>query len=120
MRTIADKVSHFIQTDEDFNIKNHAKIVMLYNQAPTHCQIVINNIFINLCGYSLNTMINKMYRYSDLDRSGREQAWLDYQRGWNVTHPEEYFTALELDGFCRDLEDELFYDAEGNCQEDIS
>jgi hypothetical protein len=56
-KNIRDLVLNAINTDDSFNNINSKNIVNLYTTASTNEKEVIDQIFINLCGYSLNTMI---------------------------------------------------------------
>ena len=54
--TIKQAVLEAIQTDKDFNSLNNTKIIEAYNKSDKN---YIDNIFIHLCGYSLETLIKQ-------------------------------------------------------------
>jgi hypothetical protein len=51
--------------------------------------------------------------YSQLSEKAKKKAKTDYQNGWLQTHPEDFFSQLELDMFLKDTEDDTLYNKDG-------
>lgn len=52
------KIANLIESDQDFNLRQEKLLKDHYNNATANEKIKIDNIFIALCGYSLNSIIN--------------------------------------------------------------
>ena len=59
MNTIQKVIMEAIETDDSFTNKNYLRMLDLYNNALPESKILIDDIFINLCGYSFSTLAVK-------------------------------------------------------------
>lgn len=60
------------------------------------------------------------FKYSQLGKEGKARARLEYQKGWNEVdiHKDDIFTEWELNGFCEDSEEDVFYNEDGTDYEE--
>jgi hypothetical protein len=55
---LKDKIVEAMESDGDYTNKEESRIKKLYETASPDAKEIIDNIFINLTGYSLRTFIN--------------------------------------------------------------
>ena len=56
-KNIRDLVLEAMTTDDSFNEGNSRNIIKLYNSASISEKELVDNIFINLCGYSIDSLV---------------------------------------------------------------
>jgi hypothetical protein len=54
-----------IDTDDQFKTRNQTDLIKSYTESNKETKIIINDIFISLCGYSLETLINRLNNLKD-------------------------------------------------------
>jgi len=59
MNNLNQAILEAIETDQEFNDLNAKNIKNLYKDSATEVKDTIDAIFINLCGYSLETLLNE-------------------------------------------------------------
>jgi hypothetical protein len=59
MGSINSTILELIQTDDGYNDLNNARIIKTYKESPDIVKFTIDDIFIDLCGYSLDNIIRK-------------------------------------------------------------
>lgn len=74
-KNIRELILEAMNTDDSFNENNLGNINKIYLAANNAEKELINNLFINLCGYSLETLIS----YTQLCVNQRDE----YARGFN-------------------------------------
>ena len=58
--TLIDRIRDLINTDDDDTQLQSSNIIDYYNESTEKQKKVIDDIFIALCGYSLNTLIKQL------------------------------------------------------------
>ena len=59
---ICNRVSHLIMTDDSYKQSDEDLILSGYTHADKGEKEIVNNIFIALCGVSLETILNEDYQ----------------------------------------------------------
>ena len=81
-KNIRDLVLEAMTTDDSFNGGNSRNIIKLYNSATLTEKELIDNIFVNLCGYYLSSQINDLERFGyKLKNHSQENIGIDVEAG---------------------------------------
>jgi hypothetical protein len=59
MKIIRDILLESINTDKAFNLRDDARIKRNYERLHGDHKLIVDDIFISFCGYSLETLIRK-------------------------------------------------------------
>ena len=65
MGSINSTILELIQTDDGYNDINNARIIKTYKESPDIVKFTVDDIFIDLCGYSLDNIIRKSKQESE-------------------------------------------------------
>lgn len=78
MSLIRNTILNAMLTDDSFTVKQDQDMIRFYKGMTLLEREAVNNIFISLCGYSLETII-KM-NDSDLEENTKKNINIDFQK----------------------------------------